>query len=190
VRTIVAIFGKSGSGKDTLISEFSKKYKLNIIKRLTSRPMRPHETQGNPYIFKDEVDLSSDIVDNVEDYLEVGIFNDFIYATKSESIKEGLNIGSFDLDAIEQLCYNDIKDIFLLPIYLECPDKVRIYRQIERGDEIKEVARRFLDDDKKYSRFYNKEIFLNYHIINSENEVPLQELVKILKLNKIKLEEY
>jgi guanylate kinase len=185
VKTLVAVFGKSGSGKDTLISKFCEKYGGSRVVRLTSRPPRPGESDGNPYIFKTDLELHEDIVENIEEYLEVGVFNDWIYTTKEDSLKEGINLGAFDIDAVEQLCYNNKEGIEVVPIFLYCNDKTRVLRQIHRDDDLKEIARRFLGDDEKYPKTPDEPLSFEYVSLRSEIKVPVDELAEVLKIRQV-----
>lgn len=53
---IFIISGPSGSGQDSVIEGLAKRFPLERVKTTTTRPMRPGESEGDPYYFvsKDE----------------------------------------------------------------------------------------------------------------------------------------
>ena len=53
---LVALIGKAGSGKDTILKDVVRAYELpmNIIVSYTTRPMREGETEGKEYHFISE----------------------------------------------------------------------------------------------------------------------------------------
>ena len=48
---LIILTGKSSSGKDTLARMLEQKYGYNFIVSTTTRPMRPGESDKNPYNF-------------------------------------------------------------------------------------------------------------------------------------------
>jgi guanylate kinase len=80
-KKLLVLFGKAGSGKDTICKGLCSKFNINKLVRATTRPKREHEQDGIDYFFQDQFTLSNEILNNAEGFLEVGIFNDWIYAT-------------------------------------------------------------------------------------------------------------
>lgn len=174
MKVVIALFGESGSGKDYLSQKLHEKYGYHKIIRTTSRKIRERESEGNPYFFKNDVELYKDITENTMNYLEVGVFNGFIYATHKDSLKSQINVGCFDVDAVEQLLDNS--EIYTIPIYVYTPDKIRIMRQLEREEEpdVSEICRRYFDDEKKYKNF-------NFDYYQLDNTRDINEVLSDVK---------
>lgn len=184
MKVLIAVFGKSGSGKDTLVNACSEKLGYHKIKRLTSRPMREGESQGNPYLFAQDIDLQMDIMTNEDNYLEVGVFNEWIYATHVDALEDEINIGAFDVGAVDMMTealqeftgMYKTKDYIIIPIYLLCQDKTRLIRQLTRetSPDIDEIVRRYASEKDDY-----KKIDFEYTTLFSDGTID--ELTNILK---------
>jgi guanylate kinase len=152
MKILIALYGKSGSGKDSIAKKLEKDYGYHKVKRMTSRPQREGESQGEPYIFVDENELRIDITQNVHSYLEIGEFNGWLYATHIDSLEKDINVGSYDIDAIEMLLSE--QEVFVIPIYIHVDDKDRMLRLLNREEnpDIEEICRRYLADKKDYAK--------------------------------------
>jgi len=51
INKIIAICGFSASGKDVLTKHIANNYNYSEVISYTSRPIRPNESEGNPYHF-------------------------------------------------------------------------------------------------------------------------------------------
>lgn len=151
--TIVALFGKSGVGKDTTLrmikSIQSIQDKINIITPITTRPARDNGKDGTSYQFVSN-EKFNEMIQNAE-LVEYTKFNSWQYGTKWDDLKANkINIGIFNLDSIHELLRK--KDIKLFPIMIETEDKLRLIRTLNREDypNCNEVCRRFLSDENDY----------------------------------------
>ncbi len=182
-KKILALFGKSGAGKDTILKYISSNYDINKIIRLTTRPKRAGETDGVEYVFKDPLVVTEDILNTNKDFLEIGVFNEWIYATPAEHVKEGWNIATCDVDAVRQMIYNDC-DIEVFPMYVEVSDKTRLLRALNREENpnVKEIVRRFQSDEYDYEY-----IDFEYISFDNENAFNPEDLLEILLKNNIDL---
>ncbi len=189
MKTVLAILGKSGSGKDTLCN-FLEQQEIHRIKRFSTRPMRDGESQGNPYLFVDKDSLCNDFLDNQNNYLEMNFFGEWAYATHIDSLEKDINVGAFDEDAVEQMVEfmslqeiegaiaYESKKIRVIPIFLEVPAKTRIIRQLSREEfpDIESILERCIDEKNKYT--YLDE----YNILSGESTVEenFEKIKKIL----------
>lgn len=190
---IVALFGPSGSGKDTVLSalceshpEWSKKISC------TSRAPREYEKDGVDYHFLS----SSEFIDRPEQFIEKQCFNDWWYGTRISDLvpAPAINIGVFNVKGIEQILnktkevvwatdckgnkmmsfYQKQMKIALLPILLSCSDKMRLIHQLTREENpnIQEIFRRFNADEKDF-----KDIPFSYEVVYNQ-EGLLQDTVR------------
>lgn len=150
---ILALFGKSGAGKDTIKKwiVYNKKNYLNEIIPYTSRPPRDNEIDGVDYNFAPEEEFYR--MDACSDVLVASEFNNWRYWTAKSSLnKNKINVGIFNVYEIENLLRDSRLEV--LPVYIECQDRLRLLRCLclDRGKNIDchEVCRRFLADEKDF----------------------------------------
>ena len=147
--TIIAIMGKAGSGKDTLMKALLTEPQFKNAKSIvscTTRPIRENEIDGVDYHFI-TVDQFTDQVLSGE-MLEATCFNNWHYGTSLKNLSENqINIGVFNPEGVEILREN--KNIKLAVIYIEANDKTRLLRQLnrEKDPDCHEIIRRFSTDE-------------------------------------------
>lgn len=147
---ILALFGKSGSGKDAIQKWMvSNLPNTHSIISCTTRPPREREVNGQDYHFLSE----EEFFDKVKNYsmLEATFFRNWAYGTPIESLKEDkINIGVFNIQGID--CLLDDKRLNVLPLEILAYDKERLLRCLkrEKNPDCEEICRRFLSDNKDF----------------------------------------
>lgn len=158
---IIALFGKSGAGKDT-IQKWLVKHLNNTysIISCTTRPKREYEREGIDYHF---VDI--DYFKNA-DMLETAEFRGWYYGTAFDNLdKNKINIGVFNIQGIESLLQEERVDV--LPIQITAPDKIRLIRSLNREEnpDCKEICRRFQTDEEDFAQ-----LFFKYNTYNNVDD--------------------
>lgn len=155
--TVVAIIGAGGSGKDSLLKEILRYniFNFNKLTATTTRKKRKNEHEGVEYYFKDEIGNDEFLI-----YSQFEISDGSIVKygyEKSIFKKEEMNIGIFDNIQLKKLKELDSQNkINLISIFLEVPPDIRLTRMVRRlgptptREEINEVCRRTIDDNKSY----------------------------------------
>lgn len=144
---IVAICGKSASGKDTLAKAFQKGgYGFTNIVSDTTRPPRQGEVDGINYNFIPPREFTKRM--RQEEYLEFSEFRGWYYGTNKQSVSGSVNIGVFNMDGIVSLLQFSRKDEYtIIPVYLKVNVFTRLCRSIKRERKISlEMIRRVLAD--------------------------------------------
>lgn len=155
MKRVIAICGKSGSGKDTIVKEILKRYP-NLFKPIvsyTTRPSRENEKEGIDYYFITKSEMANKIVNN--EMLEVSEFNNWFYGTAINSLSDDcINIGVYNLDGLEYLCQNE-QDIDNLIFYINTSDKTRLIRSLNREEhpDVDEIVRRYGTDKNDFNSF-------------------------------------
>lgn len=147
---VLALFGKSGAGKDTIQKWLTTNYNMNGIISCTTRPPRDYERNGIHYHFLSNEEFAQKVLNM--SMLEATVFNDWYYGTSIESLrKDKINVGVFNIQGIECLLQDNRLDI--LPIFIDCSDKKRLLRNIKREKvpNCLEICRRFITDEKDFS---------------------------------------
>ena len=158
---IYCVMGKSSSGKDTVYKKLKEQYKeFRLIVPYTTRPIREGEKDGVEYYFVSEdrfceMKESKKVIEARSYNTKCGIWT---YFTADD--------GQIDLNASDYLLigtlvsYRALRKYFgesyIVPIYLEVEDGLRLVRALERErrqDEPKyaEMCRRFLADEENFS---------------------------------------
>lgn len=147
---ILAIYGMSAAGKDTLMNSLLEKNELNKIVLTTSRPQRDNEIDGQDYFFKKKKEILRDR----SNYLWPIEYNDWIYAINKNAIKEDeINIGVFNLYWMTKLFEDKNEHIDLMAIEVLASDKTRLMRSLIREErpDCDEICRRFIADKADFS---------------------------------------
>lgn len=148
---IIAICGKSGSGKDTLLNKILEKYPAYFHKIIscTTRPQRFGEVDGVDYYFLSK----NEFINDMDDMLDTNKFNDWFYgARRKDLVDDKINIGIFSPRAILDIMSWKNLDIDLKVYYLRASDKMRLIRQLNRevDPDVQEIVRRFSADENDF----------------------------------------
>ncbi|MBR5535920.1 MAG: guanylate kinase [Clostridia bacterium] len=184
---LLVLSGPSGSGKGTLVKEYTKKHDdVFVSVSATTRSPREGEVHGVNYFFLTVEEFKGKIEEN--GFLEYAQFCDNFYGTPRESVEKKLNEG---MDVILEI---DVQGA--LQVKKNCPDAVLVFtlppsyevlreRLIGRGTESMEVVEKRLSaatDEIKCAEKYD------YVIVNDKIEDAARELGAIFSASKCKLE--
>ena len=149
---IIAIMGKAGSGKDTLLNALMEeeifKDACKIIS-CTTRPIREYEIDGVDYHFITTKEFTNQILSG--EMIEATVFNTWCYGTSLKNLDlNKINIGVFNPEGIELL--KERNDVDLTVIYVQANDKDRLLRQLNREEnpDCHEIVRRFSADEEDF----------------------------------------
>lgn len=197
--TIIAICGKSATGKDTLAKSFCRllHYRginANLIVSDTTRPIRDYERHGIDYNFLMNKEFRNKI--KQKRYLEYARFNGWLYGTDIEAIHPyKINIGVFNLAGISRLAH--CQDRYnVICIYLNCNVLIRLFRSIIREKHFKlEFLRRIWVDYKDFKtiiyllqQFPENYIFDTYDrsaAVIADRVINRLQFQKIIPYNKL-----
>ena len=148
---IVALMGKAGSGKDTILHKIMEKYPsyFHEIVSCTTRPPREGEKDGINYHFLSIDEFTRKILNG--DMLEATEFNDWHYGTDRESLTiNKINIGVFNPEGIR--CLQEDDNIELYVFYVRAAGKQRLLRQLNREEnpDVDEIVRRYKTDTQDF----------------------------------------
>jgi guanylate kinase len=161
---ILALFGESGAGKDTIKDILVKHEDVNNIINTTTRPIREGEVNGVNYHFIDTVEFAERILNG--DFIEATEFNDWFYGTSIHELDiDKINVGVFNIYGIE--CMLSDPRLEVHPVYVKTSDKIRLKRALEREDnpDCVEICRRFFADKKDFS-----DIPFSYDIVGNDDK--------------------
>ena len=175
---ILAIIGKAGSGKNTILNYFledqlAKDDRCHIIVPFTTRPARPGELDGRDYHFFQEGEVAPLI--EAGEVAQCVYFREWLYGYLWDELQEGvLNIGVFNPDAVFDLL--DYDSINMTVVYITAPGKDRLLRQLNREDDpdVNEIVRRYQADEEDF-RFNRLKHIPHLIPINNPNSSIYEE---------------
>lgn len=154
---IIILVGPSASGKDTIARRLENEYKFNFIISTTTRPIRPGESEKNPYYFLNNEEFINKINNNeMIEYREYhtlvnGNPDIWYYGAEKKEINENTQyVGVLDIIGLKAF-----KETFgdrVVSFFLNVSDDIRMDRCIKRGDfDESEWNRRLIDDKKVFA---------------------------------------
>lgn len=161
---IVALFGESASGKDTIQKHMVSNMGAHGIVSCTTREKRDYEEEGKDYYFLTNEEFAVKVLDG--SMLEATEFNGWFYGTPIDALKENeLNVGIFNPAGIDALMQDSRLEV--LPIYVKASDKTRLLRSLNREENpnCSEICRRFFADKEDFQHFE-----WGYSIIDNETQ--------------------
>lgn len=161
---IIALFGASASGKDTIQKWVVANYdNVNSIVSCTTRPKRDYEENQIDYHFMSIEDFTKYLLNG--QILEATDFRGWFYGTPIWALDpKSINIGVFNITGIEALLQDNRLEVY--PIYVNASDKTRLLRSLnrEKNPDCEEICRRFQTDKKDFSS-----INFSYFTIDNDN---------------------
>lgn len=180
---VIAIIGKSCSGKSTIAKILESKYGFNRVVTCTTRPRRDKEQEGIDYFF-----LSPDSFEekmNGREFLEVNLFKNWLYGTPYSSFSsDKVNVWVTEPSGLRAILKK--KDVELRIFLLESNDKVRFLRYLTREEnpDIQEMIRRYYADEKDFNMRNLPDG--DYNIVYTDDEEKYKaQIDKILYRNSI-----
>ena len=100
-----------------------------------------------------------------------------MYGTCINSLDDNkINVGIFDPQGLEILF--DIKDIKLLPFYINTDERIRVRRSLDRGTNIDDIYKRLKEDRRLFDGIRN---FPHIIILDNNDEGDIASNVRIVK---------
>lgn len=183
---MLVLSSPSGAGKSTISRELlSRDPDISMSVSVTTRPMRPGETDGEDYIFVDQEKF--DAMAAGGEFLEHATVFDHSYATPKRPVEEILKQGRdvlFDVDwqGTQQLAENAREDpvsVFILPPSFEELEK-RLHNRAQDSDEV--VQKRMAKATSEMSHWAE----YDYVIVNEDVEVSVARVEAILAAERLK----
>ena len=181
---VIALMGKSGAGKDTMLRATCAAHPLmfNPIVSSTTRPQRENEVEGVDYNFIPLEEFTKQLLHG--EMLEATEFRNWFYGTPINALVEDkINIGVFNPSGVYALVEDSRLNVKV--IYVDCDDKTRIMRCLNReaSPNCEEICRRFFTDKEDFNEIMLDEysIISNYdgcneNIFSEEHSLDINGL--------------
>lgn len=174
---MIAITGKSGVGKTSIVREMVKQGYEKIV-TCTTRPPRPNEVNGRDYKFIDERTFRECIDDGV--FAEYKVYHtgsgDWYYGSIKSDLENATDRDVIILtpEGVRDISKNSKADIKV--VYIDAGEETIKKRLEHRGDDPAEIKRRMRKDFEDFKDFLP---CINYIIANDGNR-PIDAVVKEL----------
>lgn len=184
---LLVICGKSATGKTTLKQYLIENYGYDSVITYTTREQRPNEIDGKDYHF-----IDNEKFQNMIDSRKLIEYNFFIkgwYGTHENDIDLNENqVIVLEPNGIKELLRYYDYDPRIIVFELKLNDKKRYIRQINRGDDINEIAlrkeRELVTFQKQFENQYvDCVIDVDNANINQLCEIILNEIYEKKKYN-------
>lgn len=186
---ILIIIGMSSVGKDVTARKLEKEHGFNFIVSTTTRPMRPGESEKDPYYFITNEEFEDLIVkDELIEYREYHTLVDnkpdiWYYGVEKIEVEDDKKY----VVVLDTVGLAEFKEVFpdrVVSFYLEASDEIRKQRCLKRGDFNESEWNRRLEDDK--IRF-SKEVIENeidYVVESLDKQKTVNDILEILNNGK------
>lgn len=173
----IVLLGKSAAGKTTLQELLVKNNYARSVISVTTRPKREKEVDGEDYYFVDD-NVFGGLLLNGE-FLETTEYRGWHYGTLRSEIKHnGINVAVVNPFGFNQYLKSGVKN--LVSFYIDTNDCERYIRQLNRGDDIVEVALRSERDKACFQGIKDQVDFVVDNNSNDPNEC-YQQIINNLK---------
>lgn len=176
MKKLIAICGESASGKDALVNLLLEKYPEIFHRKVsyTTRKPRSGELDGKDYHFITREEFFNLIM--TDQMIEAAEIGEEMYGTCINSLDDDkINVGIFDPQGLEIL--SNIKDIELLPFYINTDERIRVRRLLDREISIDDIYKRLKEDRQLFDGIRN----FPHIIILDNNEGDIISNVRIIK---------
>ena len=183
---LIVICGFSASGKDKITKYISDNYNYKMILSHTSRPIRPNESEGNPYHFVTRKQFEEMLSNN--EFIECRTYNTLV-----NNIPDiwyyGVHKDSIDLSQHEYIVVLDILGLMefkkhykdnIISFFINVDEPTRKQRCINRSDfDEVEWNRRYEDDKRNFSEeVIDKEV--DYVVDNYDFDECIKNITNII----------
>lgn len=174
---IIVISGFSGAGKDTIAKAIHELHGHEFVVLHSTRPMRPGESQGDPYYFISDNEMCTMSLNKelIEGRCYSTTKGNWFYAVHKDQIKHDKSY----VVVLDVLGYREFVKHFgdrVLGIFIDVPAEERFIRiQRQRPMEVEEWNRRLIDDESQFTKA----------IINSEYQFVVDNDDYNITINKL-----
>lgn len=177
---MICLVGESGSGKSVIERKLCERHGLSRVISYTTRPPREGEVNGVDYNF-----VSEDMFLQMERdglFAETATFRDWHYGATIEHVMTK-DVFVIEPVGLKKLLENDslnTKDLHV--VYINVPERERMIRMLQRGDDVDEVMRR-IHNDRETFKDVNE--LADYCVYNrSHIDFAVDHVLGIFRMNR------
>jgi len=179
-KNLIIVSGPSGAGQDTIIERLTKIMPIERVITTTTRPMRPGESQKNPYYFISETKFKQS-VKNKEFFEYAKEYNDNYYGVTYREISRAAKSGRIAIWKIEYQGVITAKKLIpgIKAIMVNAPLKILEQRMRKRNPEYSDE---FIRERMAYTREWLKHKKIYDYVVKNEEGKLDEAVVKVKKI--------
>lgn len=169
---MIVFVGHSASGKDTLMNKVAGKSNLKPVISYTTRPIRQGEIDGIAYNF-----ISTEEFEEKNSrgfFIEVSNYGGWLYGMAKEDCGKD-RIVIVDPCGLRTLMRAAVP---VVTFFIDVPERERLIRLTNRGDDITELCRRIISDRDTFRGIEHE---VDYIVKNNNIEITTNNIIKILE---------
>lgn len=185
---LIVVSAPSGCGKDTVVSKVLDKMQGEgfLSVSMTTRAMRPGETDGIDYFYVSEKEFKKHIEDG--DMLEYAVYGENMYGTPIGPVRDMLDKGKNVFLIIEVEGGGNVKKIFpdAIKIFI-APPSMKVLEERLRGrktDSEEDISKRLKIAEKELKRACEYDFIVE----NDELEQAVNDVLSIVRAQQLKIE--
>jgi len=180
---MIVLSGASASGKTEVAKELMGTYGVARVITTTTRKRRIGERNGRDYFFVKYKEFLQMI--NDEKFVEYTQYNDNFYGSTKDQVRDNKCVV---IDPAGLKSYSAIKDKNVITFFLDCNEKIRYERMLQRGDSVEDAAKRILNDKTafKQSNLCEVDMTINTEVLSVKEIASRIYNFYISKLNEKK----
>jgi guanylate kinase len=182
-KNLFIISGPSGSGQDSVIEKLKEIIPIQRVITTTTRPMRPTESQGNPYFFVSREEFEKMIdEERLAEYARE--YNDNYYGVTKEELERvsgGNVLGIWKMEyqgvITAKAKYPGIKAILIAPESLEIVEQRIRNRDKNASDEFIRERMGYTEEFLKHENIYDFKV-INYQGKLDETVAQVAQIIR------------
>ncbi len=184
MNNLIVISAPSGAGKSTLCRALQKKYpEISFSISNTTRPQRNYEKNGYDYDFISDEEFKKKIQANK--FIEFEDVHGYYYGTPKANIDDAIKNNRYLLLEVDVNGALKIKKVYpeqAVTVFITLPDVNDLLKRLRRrGTESEDRIKKRMERIEMELDYKND---FDYCIINNDFDRALNELVKIIRIEK------
>lgn len=137
---MIIIVAPSASGKDTIMNKIVELTNLKPVISYSTRPIRINEVDGIAYNFISEDEFKDMKAKDL--FIETSNYNSWNYGMAK------IDCGDDRIVIVDPCGFRHLKRVLkkVISFFIDVPERVRLLRLVNRGDDISELTRRIISD--------------------------------------------